>query len=73
MNKRIQELAEQSNASFGDRLEYAVVFGEMEDFEKFIELIVQDSCDVLLKWKNEPFPFDEKLAASLIREHFGVK
>ena len=73
MNERIRELAEQANASFGERLEYAVVFGEMEDFEKFIKLIVQDSCDVLLKWKNEPFPFDEDLAASLIREHFGVK
>ncbi len=41
--------------------------------EKFAELIVRECADVLLKWKGEPFPFDEDLAASLIKEHFGVE
>jgi hypothetical protein len=39
----------------------------------FAELIVLECADVLLKWKGEPFPFDEDLAASLIKEHFGVE
>ena len=45
----------------------------VEHAEKFAELIVRESADVLLKWKGEPFPFDESLAASLIKEHFGVE
>lgn len=40
---------------------------------RFAELIVGECVEVLLKWKGEPFPFDEDLAASLINEHFGVK
>jgi hypothetical protein len=40
---------------------------------KFAELIVRECASVLLKWKGEPFPFDEDLAASLVKEHFGVK
>ena len=42
------------------------------DHEKFAKLIVQECAEVLVKWKGEPFPFDEDLAASLIKEHFGV-
>jgi hypothetical protein len=41
--------------------------------EKFAELIVRECAEVLLKWKGEPFPFDEDLAANLIKEHFGVE
>ena len=41
--------------------------------QKFTELIVQECAEVLLKWKGEPFPFDEDLAANLIKEHFGVE
>ena len=37
------------------------------------ELVVNESCKILSNWKNEPFPFDENLAVSLIKEHFGVK
>ena len=48
---------------------------DYEDFSpyKFAELIVEECVDVLLKWKGQPFPFDEDLAANLIKEHFGVK
>lgn len=40
---------------------------------KLSELIVKDCCQVLANWKGEPFPFDEDLAVSLLKEHFGVK
>jgi hypothetical protein len=40
---------------------------------KLAELIVAEACQVLSNWKGEPFPFDEDLAVSLIKEHFGVK
>jgi hypothetical protein len=63
MNERIQQLM---NKSFTDHQ------GEQFDIERFAELIVKECTDVLLKWKGEPFPFDEDLAVRLIREHFGL-
>ncbi len=39
---------------------------------KLAELLLNESCKVLQGWKGEPFPFDEDLAVSLLREHFGV-
>jgi hypothetical protein len=69
MNERIRQLAEQASEIDGDDLlYYHPVFAE-----KFAELIVQECASVLLKWKGEPFPFDEDLAASLVKEHFGVE
>ena len=71
MNERIKELIEQATSA----TYYNAVTGvtsETFDKEKFAELIVQECADVLLKWKGEPFPFDEDLAVSLIKEHFGV-
>ena len=70
MNPQIEKLAEQcgfrSNPDVYDR-------NQSFDIPKFAELIVQECADVILKWKGEPFPFDEDLAVSLIKEHFGVK
>ena len=63
MNSRVKELAEQAGG--------VVLAGS--EIQKFAELIVGECVEVLLKWKGEPFPFDEDLAASLINEHFGVK
>ena len=65
MNKNITQLWEQA-AQRDDIM-------NTERHEKFAELIVQECADVLLKWKQEPFPFDEDLAVSLIKEHFGVE
>ena len=62
MNDRIQELVKQVYGSQATEQEI-----------KFAELIVGECAEVLLKWKGEPFPFDEDLAVSLIKEHFGVK
>jgi hypothetical protein len=65
MNERIKELALEAGGSH-----YPEV--NSKQLEKFAELIILECSDVLLKWKNEPFPFDEDLAVSLIKEHFGV-
>ena len=62
MNERIKELAIEAGYDM-----------DMQQHQKFAELIVRECAGVLLKWKDEPFPFDEDLAASLIKEHFGVK
>lgn len=39
----------------------------------FSKEIVQECSKVILDWKQEPFPFDEKLAVSLIKEHFEME
>jgi hypothetical protein len=71
MNDRIKKLAEQATT----RIDPSAHDGVCWDFdkEKFAELIVGECADVLLQWKNEPFPFDEDVAVSLIKEHFGVE
>ncbi len=76
MNERIQELAEQAReyATTRHQVSNIVLSINNDKFEqKFAELIIEDACRVLLNWKGEPFPFDEDLAASLIKENFGVK
>ena len=70
MNKRIQELEKLATPRCYD--ENGCYIGNKFDINKFAELIVKECTEVLLKWKGEPFPFDEDLAASLIKEHFEV-
>ena len=41
--------------------------------QKFAELIVQECANELLKWKDEPFPYDPGFGAILIKSHFGIK
>ena len=41
--------------------------------EKFAELIILECANELIRWKNEPFPYDPEFGAKLIRDHFGVK
>lgn len=36
-------------------------------------LIIKESCQAIENWKGEPFPFDENLAISLIKEHFNIR
>jgi hypothetical protein len=43
------------------------------DTEKFAELIVRECADQLIKWKDEPFPYDPEFGARLIKQHFGVE
>ena len=70
MNKQIQKLIEQCTTYYNGGLGTEI---EVFDKEKFTGLIVRECASVLLKWKGEPFPFDEDLAVSLIKEHFGVE
>jgi hypothetical protein len=72
MNERIKELA----------IEAGIISAEYNGFDptglttsqrKFAELIVKECADVILKWKKEPFPFDEDTAVSIIHEHFGIE
>ena len=75
MNERIEYLALLANHHANELHPNNI---DMENWakvyhEKFAELIVRECAEVLLKWKGEPFPFDEDLAANLIKEHFGVE
>jgi hypothetical protein len=63
MNERIEELAEQCYEDNSTQI----------DVYKFAELIIKECSDVILKWKKEPFPFDEDTAVSIIHEHFGIE
>jgi hypothetical protein len=87
MNKRIQELALQANGSFGTGSEFAVVFGELEDFEKFAELIVRECINEIayIGKANEVFGdrtdkgglnhilWTTETAIEKIKQHFGVE
>ena len=44
-----------------------------EAINKFAELIVLECASTLVKWKDEPFPYDPEFGAKLIKQHFGVK
>ena len=51
---------------------------EMDEYnhnaiEKFAELIVKECANELIKWKDEPFPYDPEFGARLIKTHFGIK
>ena len=78
MNNRIQELVLQAGGNFADSpLEFAVVFGELEDFEKFAELIVRECAKVA---KDIQTFYDENNDSqvnteiwTMIKQHFGVE
>jgi len=79
MNERIQELVEQAGLNvildqhaheYGNGMLANTSYPEVE---KFADLILKDCCEILLKWKSEPFPFDEDVAVSLIKDYFNIK
>ena len=73
MNERIRELADEA-AKFSAIL--ALPTGESGDklfVEKFAQLIVRECASELIRWKDEPFPYDPEFGAKLIRKHFGVE
>lgn len=69
MNERIKELATQAGMIIVDD-EFST-YGKFA--EKFAELIVRECANELIKWKDEPFPYDPEFGASLIKSLFGVK
>ncbi len=46
MNEKIKNLAEEAGVSFGEGFEFAVVFGEYEDFQKFTELLIRECAQI---------------------------
>lgn len=70
MNKRIRELAEQANASFGTGSEFAVVFGELEDFEKFAESIAEE-CASLFPLQHTDEQYSRRISKTIMK-HFGM-
>jgi len=66
MNNLIKQLALQAGGSH-----YPDVGGKT--LEKFAELIVRECANELIKWKDEPFPYDPEFGARLIKQHFGVE
>jgi len=79
MNKLIEQLVEQAGGSIGTGLEYAVVFGETQDVEKFVELIVRECVSIVAKRKDQAIDdgwnIDEamSMAEMDLEEHFGVE
>jgi GGDEF domain-containing protein len=68
MNERIKQLAEQAGGHFGDGLEFAVVFGELDDFKKFAELIVRECVEIADEYDGVG-----STIVSRIKKHFGVE
>jgi len=75
MNKLVYQLARQSDTLARNEipdLREIVLYNRVRD-EKFAELIVNECATELIKWKNEPFPYDPEFGARLIKQHFDIK
>ena len=72
MNERIKELAEQAGGNYGEGLEFAVVFGELKDLEKFAELIVRE-CAMQVADVRIENDFEPVGDAVLVRALAGIK
>lgn len=66
MNERFKQLSLMAGGSH-----YPSINPDMQ--QRFGELIVEECIQELLKWKGEPFPFDENTAVWILRQHFGIK
>jgi hypothetical protein len=77
IDDRIYELARQADLiefePIGDSNEYTPNHTSVVKARKFARLIVRECAAQLIKWKDEPFPYDPEFGASLIKEHFGVE
>ena len=71
MNERIKLLIEQAT-TYIDPIANDGVCWDF-DREKFAQLIVRECASELIRWKDEPFPYDPEFGAKLIRKHFGVE
>ena len=73
MNAKIKQFAELSKS-----FKTTIVDGQMQsvlmiDPERFASMVINECADVLIKWKDEPFPYDPEFGARLIKQHFGVE
>ena len=79
MNERIKELAEKAGFVLwgeeiwnpGDAIDWSCRYDD--EMTKFVELIVNECANELVRWKDEPFPYDPEFGAKLIKKHFGVE
>ena len=71
MNKRLREFEKESGlAIFGLGAKRHIWEAALE---KYAELVVQECANELIKWKDEPFPYDPEFGARLIKQHFEFK
>ena len=70
MNERLKLLAEQAGIYQPERFDG---IDGSNQLEKFAELIVRECASELIRWKDEPFPYDPEFGAKLIKQHFGVE
>jgi hypothetical protein len=75
MNERIQEFILQATETTDVYNPDTGIthYRDFFDHEKFAELIVKECASELIRWKDEPFPYDPEFGASLIKQHFGIK
>ena len=79
MNKQIKKLAEKAgfvlwgNETWnpGDVIDWSCRYDD--ELTKYTELIVKECAAELIRWKDEPFPYDPEFGAKLIKQHFGVE
>jgi len=80
MNKQIKKLAEKAGFVLWGYEEWGPGPGYVdwctnydEELIKYTELIVKECAAELIRWKDEPFPYDPEFGAKLIKQHFGVE
>ena len=79
MNKQIKKLAKKAgfvlwgNETWnpGDVIDWSCRYDD--ELTKYTELIVKECAAELIRWKDEPFPYDPEFGAKLIKKHFGVE
>ena len=72
MNEPIQKLSNiWANRRFEKDGEIYYQFSERA-LEVFSKELVKECTKVIENWKGEPFPFDEDLAVSLLKEYFEI-
>ena len=72
MNERIKKLLTQAgvNDNWNEADWYSLSPAMVE---MFAELIVTECANELIRWKDEPFPYDPEFGARLIKDHFGIE
>jgi len=73
MNEKFKQLALEAKMGTADFDAGSYYVATPDRMQLFAESIVRECADQLIKWKNEPFPYDPEFGARLIKQHFGVE
>jgi hypothetical protein len=73
MNEKFKQLALKAKMGTADFDAGSYYVATPDRMQLFAESIVRECADQLIKWKNEPFPYDPEFGARLIKQHFGVE